>query len=244
VSSVGSLISVVGVFVFFFLIMHMVYRYDWVYKTKFGYVFQLNNLIKRSSFDVDHVYTYLYPKFNFFNNRRTKRKVSLDLSNRFNIFYSFISQGWHLIIIYDYMQYFKALCDKIIEDDYTIRKEDYPFYIELKKIFEDLKEDKVVLSNMFYPLDLLVKNPFLDSYLFNDFNAIINNNIIIFNFNYYLELNEILLEEDLDITEADLLNEYLLYSLISKFSYNSKIFNVIVNDLFYNKCIYMSDLVE
>jgi heme/copper-type cytochrome/quinol oxidase subunit 1 len=28
VSSVGSLISVVGVFVFFFLIIHMVYRYD------------------------------------------------------------------------------------------------------------------------------------------------------------------------------------------------------------------------
>jgi len=75
---------------------------------------------------------------------------------------------------------------------------------------------------MFYPLDLLVKNPLLDSYLFNDFNAIINNNIIIFNFNYYLELNEITLEEDLDITEADLLKEYLLYSLVSKFSYNSK----------------------
>jgi hypothetical protein len=222
----------------------MVYRYDWVYKTKFGYVFQLNNLIKRGQFDTDHVYTYLYPKFSFFNNRRIKRKASFDFLSRFNIFYSFISQGWHLVIIYDYMQYFKVWCDKIIEDDYTIRKEDYPFYQELKKIVEDLKEDKVVLSNMFYPLDLLVKNPFLDSYLFNDFNAIINNNIIIFNFNYYLELNEILLEEDLDITEADLLKEYLLYSLISKFNYNSKIFNVIVNDLLYSQYIDMSDLVE
>jgi hypothetical protein len=142
------------------------------------------------------------------------------------------------------MQYFKIWCDKIIEDDYTIRKEDYPFYKELKKILEDLIEDKVVLSNMFYPLDLLVKNPFIDSHLFNDFNMIINNNIIIFNFDYYLELNEILLEEDLDITEADLLKEYLLYSLISKFNYNSKIFNVIVNDLFYSQYIDMNDLVE
>ena len=78
VSSVGSLISVVGVFVFFFLILHMVYRYDLVYQTKFGYVFQLNNLIKKDKFDVDHIYTYLYPKFNFFNNRRIKKKSSMQ----------------------------------------------------------------------------------------------------------------------------------------------------------------------
>lgn len=96
-------------------------------------MFQLNNLIKKGEFDVDHIYTYLYPKFNFFNNRRIKRKASFDYSSRFNIFYSFINQGWHLVIIYDYMQYFKALCDKIIEDGYTIKKEDYPFYKELKK---------------------------------------------------------------------------------------------------------------
>jgi len=71
----------------------MVYRYDLVYKTKFGYVFQLNNLIKRDKFDVDHVYTYLYPKFNFFNNRRIKKKVNFDLLNLFNIFNSFIYKG-------------------------------------------------------------------------------------------------------------------------------------------------------
>lgn len=243
VSSVGSLISVVGVFVFFFLILHMVYRYDLVYKTKFGYVFQLNNLIKRDKFDVDHVYTYLYPKFNFFNNRRIKRKVNFDLLNRFNIFYSFIEQGWHLVIIYDYMQYFKVLCNKIIEDGYTIKRENYRFYKELKKVFDNLKEDKVIVSNMFYPLDLLVKNPYLDSYLYNDFNAIINNNIIIFNFNYYLEFNEISLENDLNIMEEDLLKEYLLYSLIKKFNYNSKISNVIINDLFYKSSIDL-DVIE
>ena len=90
---------------------------------------------------------------------------------------------------------------------------------------------------MFYPLDLLVKNPFLDSYLYNDFNNLINNNIIVFNFNYYLELNDILLEDDLDLAEEDLLKEYLLYSLIKKFNYNSKIFNIIINDLFYKSSI-------
>jgi hypothetical protein len=135
------------------------------------------------------------------------------------------------------MQYFKILCNKIIEDGYTIKREDYPFYKELKKVFDNLKEDKVILSNMFYPLDLLVKNPFLDSYLYNDFNNIINNNIIIFNFNYYLELNDISLENDLDLMEDDLLKEYLLYSLIKKFNYNSKIFNIIINDLFYKSSI-------
>ena len=244
VSSVGSLISVVGVFVFFFLILHMVYKYDLVYKTKFGYVFQLNNLIKRDKFDVDHVYTYLYPKFNFFNNRRIKRKFNFDLENRFNIFYSFINQGWYLVIIYDYMQYFKVLCDKIIEDGYTIKKVDYPFYKELKKVFDNLKEDKVILSNMFYPLDALVKNPFLDSYLFNDFNVIINNNIIIFNFDYYLEFNDISLENDLNIDEADLLKDYLLYNLIKKFNYSNKIFNVIINDLFYKSSIDFSFIEE
>jgi hypothetical protein len=135
------------------------------------------------------------------------------------------------------MQYFKILCNKIIEDGYTIKKEDYPFYKELKKVFDNLKEDKIILSNMFYPLDLLVKNPFLDSYLYNDFNNLINNNIIVFNFNYYLELNDILLEDDLDLAEEDLLKEYLLYSLIKKFNYNSKIFNIIINDLFYKSSI-------
>lgn len=221
----------------------MIYKYDLVYKTKFGYVFQLNNIIKRDKFYVDYVYTYLYPKFNFFNNRRIKRKINFDYLNRFNIFYSFINQGWHLVIIYDYMQYFKVLCNKIIEDGYTIKREDYLFYKELKKVFDNLKEDKVILSNMFYPLDLLVKNPFLDSYLYNDFNNIINNNIIIFNFNYYLELNDILLEDDLNIVEEDLLKEYLLYSLIKKFNYNSKIFNIIINDLFYKSSIDM-DILE
>ena len=141
------------------------------------------------------------------------------------------------------MHYFQILCNKIIEDGYTIKRENYHFYKELKKVFDNLKEDKVILSNMFYPLDLLVKNPFLDSYLYNDFNPIINNNIVIFNFNYYLEFNEISLENDLNIVEEDLLKEYLLYGLIKKFNYNSKIFNVITNDLFYKSSIDL-DILE
>jgi len=244
VSSVGSLISVVGVFVFFFLILHMIYKYDFVYQTKYGYVFQLNNLVKKGIFDAGNIYAYLYPKFNFFNNRRVQKKNNIDLLNRFSIFYSFLNQGWHLIVIYDYMLHFEDLCDKIIEDGYTIKKVDYPFYKELKKVFDNLIEDKVVLSNMFYPLDAVVKNPFLESFLFNDFNLIINNNIIIFNFDYYLELNEISLEEDLGIKEEDLLKDYLLYNLIKKFNYSNKVFNIIINDLFYKSSIELEDTLE
>jgi hypothetical protein len=222
----------------------MVYKYDFIYQTKYGYVFQLNNLVKKGIFDTGNVYAYLYPKFNFFNNRRIQKKKNIDLLNRFNIYYSFLNQGWHLVIIYDYMPYFESLCDKIIEDGYTIKKVDYPFYKELKKVFDNLSEDKIILSNMFYPLDALVKNPFLESFLFNDFNLIINNSVIIFNFDYYLELNEILLEEDLGITEEDLLKDYLLYNLIKKFNYNNKIFNVIINDLFYKSSIELEGLED
>jgi cytochrome c oxidase subunit I len=237
VSSVGSLISVVGVFVFFFLIIQMIYKLDFVYQTKYGYVFQLNNLIKKDKFDADHIYSYLYSKFNFFNNRRIKRKAHIDYLNRFNIFYSFINQGWYLIVLYDYMYYFSDLCDKIEEEGFTIKKVDYPFYLELKSLFDNLKEDKIIPSNMFYPIDLLVKNPFIESHIFNDFNKLINDNIIIFNIHFYLDLNEISLEEDLEISEADLLKDYLLYDLIKKFNNNNKIFNIIINDLFYKSLI-------
>lgn len=237
ISSVGSLISVVGVFVFFFLIIHMVYRYDLVYQTRYGYVFQLSNLVKRDQLDFGHVYTYLYPKFNFFNNRRLKKKFSIDFIGRFSVFYSFINQGWYLVIVYDYMSYFEVLCNKIEEDGFTIKKSDYPFYKELKKVFDDLVEDKVSLSNMFYPLDSLVKNPFIGSFLFNDFNSIIKSNILVFNLNYFLELNEISLENDLSYSEEEALKDLLLYSLIKKFSYSNKVSRVLINDLFYTSFI-------
>ena len=145
------------------------------------------------------------------------------------------------------MYYYADLCDKIEENNFTIKKVDYPFYLELKKIFDNIKEDKVIPSNMFYPLDSTLKNPFIDSFIYNDFNNLINNNIIIFNLNYYLELNEISLEEDLNLTEDDLLKDILLYNLVKKLNYNNKIFNIIISDLFYKSLIDLeidSDIIE
>jgi len=85
------MISVVGVFVFFFLIIHMIYRFDLIYKTKIGYIFQLNLVtVYEVEFNLDRIYSYVYTKFNFFNNIK-KRK--LNMLNRFNIYHSFIEQG-------------------------------------------------------------------------------------------------------------------------------------------------------
>ena len=42
-------------------------------------------------FDLDRVYSYLYIKFNFFNN--LKNRELLNFSERFNLYYMFIYQG-------------------------------------------------------------------------------------------------------------------------------------------------------
>jgi heme/copper-type cytochrome/quinol oxidase subunit 1 len=91
ISSVGSLISVVGVFVFFFLIIHMIYGFDLVYKVKQGYVYQLNVVtINEIEFDMDRFYSYLYTKFNFFNNLKN---FKVSHKERVNLYFSFIGQG-------------------------------------------------------------------------------------------------------------------------------------------------------
>jgi hypothetical protein len=69
----------------------MIYRFDLMYKTKIGYIFQLNIVsVYEIEFNLDRIYSYVYSKFNFFNNIK-KRK--LNLVNRFNIYHSFLEQG-------------------------------------------------------------------------------------------------------------------------------------------------------
>jgi hypothetical protein len=79
----------------------MIYDYDYIYKTKIGYVFQLNVITKSEvEFNFDRAYTYVYSKFNFFNNIKNN---TISYNTRFSIYYSFIEQGWFLIIVYDYI---------------------------------------------------------------------------------------------------------------------------------------------
>ena len=230
ISSVGSLISVVGVFVFFFSIIHMIYRFDLMYKTKIGYIFQLN-IVSSSEieFNLDRIYSYVYSKFNFFNNIK-KRK--LNILTRFNIFNSFLEQGWHLIISYDYIVQFCDWAEKILENDSKIKLAEYPFYQQLKDIYSNLVNDeKIVLNTTFFPVDSVVKNPYLDSFLYNDFNKLIDGQIINFNYDFYLDFNDITFDE-LEINEEDLYKEFLVMNLVKSINFNSNVSYNLINYLF------------
>ena len=233
ISSVGSLISVVGVFVFFILIIHMIYDYDYVYKVKQGYVYQLNVLTNSDiEFNLERIYSYLYTKFNFFNNLKNF-KAKFTHKERLYLYFSFIGQGWFLIVVYDYLRQLGLLYDKIVENNNKIKFSEYPFYLQLKNIFDNFKNNKVSLNNLFYPIDLVIKNPYLDNLLYNDFNSLLNNQIINFNYEVYLELNDILFE-DLNINEIDLYQEILMINIIKQINYNSNISYYLINHLFYN----------
>jgi hypothetical protein len=150
-----------------------------------------------------------------------------------NMYTSFIEQGWFLVIIYDYIKQFSVWCEKISENNNNIKVLEYPFFKQLKNIVINLQESKVFLNIAYYPIDTVVKNPYLETALYNDFNNIINNKIINFNYNYYLELNEVLFEE-LNITEEDLYKEFIIYNLFKNFSYSSNLSFYLINNLFFD----------
>jgi hypothetical protein len=231
ISSVGSLISVVGLFVFFVLLIHMIYGFDLVYKVKQGYIYQLGVITMSDiAFDLDRVYSYLYTKFNFFNNIK---KIKFSHKERINLYFAFIGQGWFLIIVYDYLIQFGVWYETIINNNFKIKTTEYPFYMQLKKLFDNLKENKVCLYNLFFPIDVIIKNPYLDSLLYNDFNIVINNQIINFNYDVYLELNDIEYT-DLGINEIDLYKEVLILNMIKQINYNSNISYYLITNLLCN----------
>jgi cytochrome c oxidase subunit I len=232
VSSVGSLVSVAGVFIFILVIIHMIYEYNYAYKVKHGYVYQLNVLNVDIEYKLERIYTYVYTKFNFFNNLKNF-KAKFTHIERLNLYYSFIGQGWFLIIVYDYLRQLGLLYDKIAENNYKIKFKEYPFYLQLKNIFENFKNDKVILSNLFYPIDLVVKNPYLENSLYNEFNKLLINELLNFNYEVYLDFNDILFE-DLDINEIELYQELLMINIIKQINFNSNISYYLINYLFYN----------
>jgi hypothetical protein len=88
-----------------------------------------------------------------------------------------------------------------------------------------------VLNTTFYPVDSLIKNPYLDSFLYNDFNKLIDGQIINFNYDFYLVFNEISFDE-LDINEEDLYKEVLVMNLVKSLSFNSNVSYHLINYLF------------
>ena len=124
------------------------------------------------------------------------------------------------------------LAEKVLANDSQIKNTEYPFYEQLRDIYSNLVNfDKITLSTTFYPIDSLVKNPHLDTFLYNDFNNLIDGQIINFNYDFYLDFNNITFEE-LDIDEADLYKEFLVMNLVKSLNYNSNISFNLINYLF------------
>jgi hypothetical protein len=112
-----------------------------------------------------------------------------------------------------------------------MKSTEYPFYLQLKEIFENLKNDKVSLSNLFYPIDIVKKNPYLENSLYNEFNSLILNQLINFNYEAFLEYNDILFD-DIGINEIELNQETIIYDIVKQFEYNSNVSNFLINFLF------------
>ena len=121
----------------------------------------------------------------------------------------------------------------IIENDNKIKLIEYPFFKQLKNVLINIQDSKVSLNTTYYAIDSVIKNPYLETALYNDFNNLINNKVINFNYNFYLELNDILFE-DINITEEELYKEYIISNLFRNFSYSSNVSYLLINNLFFD----------
>jgi hypothetical protein len=80
-------------------------------------------------------------------------------------------------------------------------------------------------------VDSVIKNPYLDSFLYNDFNKLIDGQIINFNYDFFLEFNDITFD-DLEINEEDLYKEFLIMNIIKSLNLHSNISYNLINHLF------------
>jgi hypothetical protein len=87
----------------------------------------------------------------------------------------------------------------------------------------------MIVGSFYFLTALSYNNPFSEKSLYMEFSNIINNNIINFNYHYFLEE----IDDSYNINEINL-NYYLEYRLINKFYYSSLISNLLISKLFYN----------
>jgi len=80
VSSVGSLISVFGIFVFFLVLLNINNNLDYYYQKNGRFVIDLYRYL--SSKKNQEVHTYVFSKFNFFSDK-----------NLNNLFFNYLEQG-------------------------------------------------------------------------------------------------------------------------------------------------------
>jgi len=80
VSSVGSLVSVFGVFVFFLVLLNINNNLDYYYQKNGRFVIDLYRYL--SSKRNGEIHTYVYSKFNFFSRKPLN-----------NLFFNYLDQG-------------------------------------------------------------------------------------------------------------------------------------------------------
>jgi hypothetical protein len=101
-------------------------------------------------------------------------------------------------------------------------------------MFYLLKDNKVIVPSLFFTNPVSFENPYIEKSLYVEFSNLINNDIISFNYNNYLEEFN---DEELN----SLLNElnYIEYNLIHKFKYSNLISHLLISKLFFTSDIFI-----
>jgi len=261
VSSVGSLVSVFGVFVFFLVLFNINNNLDYYYQKNGRFVIDLYRYL--SSKKNKEVHTYVYSKFNFFKNK--------DLNN---LFLNYLDQGWHILAYSNFLSFNKKENSLVLHDlqlsrelgyeVFAFSKEDFdnnPFLErnlrnflkiinkENKKIsIYDLKHYYLFLYNIY-----IEKKIILPLFFLNDLNKNveeINNNSIYFNSLYNKYNIEIFNGNNINLTyntyisyiknnkilidvliEKKIKNQIIFYNLIKKYLKCNKITFLIITEL-------------
>jgi hypothetical protein len=68
--------------------------------------------------------------------------------------------------------------------------------------------------------------------LYGKFNAILKFNIVNFNYNFFLDINGVSLEEDLNVSDKSLFIESIFHSMLFKFTKGNLIYATLLFDLY------------
>jgi hypothetical protein len=121
--------------------------------------------------------------------------------------------------------------------------EEENYYIQLKNLFFNLMDDKIQVFIGLNSIDPILKNPYLEESLYKDFSNILNEKLLNFNYNYFIELNDISLYS-LDLTNDDLLiDNYILYFINNADLSNKIVKSLLKNALFTTNSLNI-DLIE
>jgi hypothetical protein len=224
VSSVGSLISVFGVFVFFLVLLNINNSLDYFYQNNGRFVIDLYRYM--SSKKNQEIHTYVFSKFNFFSNK-----------NLNNLFFNYLNQGWHLLAYSNFLSENKKQNSVIVNDLILSKELNFDLFAFNK---EDFENNPFLEKNLRNLLKIINRNNNKKSiydlkfyYLFF-YNLYIERKIIL----PIIYLNDLIInvQEEDDINDSNIKESISFDSLYNK--YNIEIFNGNNINLIYNTFIY------